>query len=123
MFYDGVLLFAVWFVATAIVLPFNSGKALTSDQYLYPVYLFVVSFVFFGWFWTHGGQTLGMRSWKIIVLTPEKQGIDWLQAALRFIGACLSWLAVGLGFVWILCDKNKRAWHDYLSRTQLFMDV
>ena len=66
--YDLFLLTAVLFVATAIALPLNAGAAFTSGQYLYPVYLLAVSFLFFGWFWTHGGQTLGMRAWKIIVL-------------------------------------------------------
>ena len=30
-----------------------------------------------------------------------------------------SWLALGLGFLWQLWDKDKLAWHDRLSGTHL----
>jgi uncharacterized RDD family membrane protein YckC len=120
--YDLLLLGAVLFAATAAILPFNSGDAFRPDQYFYPAYLIGVSFLFFGWFWTHGGQTLGMRAWKIKVLTTDRNPINWRQAALRFFSALLSWLILGLGFWWILLDKQKRGWHDRLSQTQIFFD-
>lgn len=111
------------FTATAIILPFNSGSAFRPDQYFYPIYLVGVSFLFFGWFWTHGGQTLGMRAWKIKILTPDGRAISWLQAAQRFFAALLSWLFFGLGFWWILFDKQKRSWHDRLSNSSVYFDL
>lgn len=122
MFYDFVLLIALFFVATALVLPFNAGEAFTRQQVVYPIYLLIVSFLFYGWFWTHGGQTLGLRAWKIKVLTYDGQPINWAQAGLRFLVAIVSWLALGLGFVWIIFDKNRRAWHDHLSKTAVFFE-
>jgi len=118
--YDALLLLAVLFFATALALPFNSGKAFSSNQLYYPVYLFFVSLVFFAWFWTHGGQTIGMKSWKIRVLTNNRQPITWQQAVARFLWAIFSWLACGLGYLWILFDSSKLAWHDRLSDTRLF---
>ena len=118
--YDTLLLLAVLFFATALVLPFNSGEAFSSDQLYYPVYLFSVSCLFFTWFWTHGGQTVGMKSWKIRVLTSNRQPITWRQAMARFLWAILSWLACGLGYLWIFTDNSKLAWHDRLSNTRLF---
>jgi uncharacterized RDD family membrane protein YckC len=120
--YDTLLLAAVLFAATAAILPFNSGSAFRPDQYFYPAYLIGVSFLFFAWFWTHGGQTLGMRAWKIKVLTTDRSFINWRQAALRFFSALLSWLFFGLGFWWILFDRQKRGWHDLLSNTSLYFD-
>jgi uncharacterized RDD family membrane protein YckC len=120
--YDSLLLGAVLFAATAAMLPLNSGHAFRANQYFYPVYLTGVSFLFFGWFWTHGGQTLGMRAWKIKVLTHDGQPINWRQAALRFLSALLSWLVLGLGFWWILFDRQKRGWHDRLSGTAVHFD-
>jgi uncharacterized RDD family membrane protein YckC len=120
--YDSLLLAALLFAATALILPFNSGHAFRPDQYFYPVYLIGVSFLFFGWFWTHGGQTLGMRAWKIKILTKDGKPIDWRQASLRFFSALLSWLIFGLGFWWILFDKQKRGWHDRLSETAVYFD-
>jgi len=119
--YDAVLLLAVLFFATALTLPFNSGQAFASDQYFYHLYLLCVCFFFYGWFWTHGGQTLGLRSWKIKLCRVDGGEVTWRLAALRFAAAALSWLCFGLGFFWCLFDKNRLCWHDYLSNTKLFM--
>lgn len=122
MLYDGLLLLAVLFFATALVLPLNRGHAFSSENLYYPFYLLIVSFLFYGWFWTHGGQTLGLRAWKLKILTFERQPVSWRQALLRFIGALLSWSMMGLGFVWILIDRQNRGWHDHLSKTAVFFD-
>jgi uncharacterized RDD family membrane protein YckC len=117
--YDFLLLIAVLFFATALLLPFNSGVAFTHDQLYYPIYLLLVSFLFYGWFWTHGGQTLGLRAWKAKVLTFELQPINWRQAFVRFVTA---FACCGLGLLWILLDKHRRSWHDYLSKTAVFFE-
>jgi uncharacterized RDD family membrane protein YckC len=119
IFYDLLLLLSVLFVATALILPFNAGEAFTQHWFL--LYLFTLSFLFYGWFWTHGGQTLGLRAWKLQVLTMDQQPISWLQAFLRFNGAIISWGVFGLGFGWSLVEKNKRCWHDVFSKTNIFI--
>jgi len=121
--YDLLLLIALLFLATALLLPFTAGEAISAQQTLiYRIYLAVISFLFYGWFWTHGGQTLGLRAWKIKVLTFDQKPISWIQALLRFASALVSWSFFGLGFLWILVDKNRRSWHDHLSKTALFFD-
>lgn len=120
--YDILLLIALLFVATALLLPLNAGEAFTAQQFYFPLYLLLVSFFFYAWFWTHGGQTLGLRAWKLKVLTLDRQPVSWKQAAFRFIFALFSWLCFGLGFWWILIDKDRRSWHDRLSKTALFFD-
>ena len=121
--YDLCLLIALLFLATALLLPFTAGEAISAQQTLiYRIYLAVISFLFYGWFWTHGGQTLGLRAWKIKVLTFDQKPISWIQALLRFASALVSWSFFGLGFLWILADKNRRSWHDHLSKTALFFD-
>ncbi len=117
--YDSFLLVAVFFLVTSMLLPVNSGKAFAPNQYYYPVILFVVGYLFFAWFWTHGGQTLGMRAWKLKLTTENDQPISWQIAACRYFAACLSLLSLGLGFCWIIIDTDKKAWHDYLSKTKL----
>lgn len=121
--YDLLLLISVLFVATALILPFNAGQAFKAQQFFYSLYLLTVSFIFYGWFWTHGGQTLGLRAWKLHVLTLDCQPITWLQAFLRFSSAIVSWAALGLGFLWALIDKNNRCWHDAFSKTAIFYNL
>ena len=121
--YDIFLLVAVLFVATALLLPFTTGEAVSDQQLIiYRIYLVIISFFFYGWFWTHGGQTLGLRAWKIKVLTLDQKPLGWTQALLRFTTAIASWGFFGLGFLWILVDKNRRGWHDHLSKTAVFFD-
>ncbi len=119
IFYDSLLLVAVLFFSTAILLPLNRGEAFQPDQLYFPIYLIAVSFLFFGWFWTHGGQTLGMRAWKLKVCSQNRTPIGWPQALLRFTAALLSWSVFGLGFLWIIFNRNKCAWHDWLSNTRI----
>jgi uncharacterized RDD family membrane protein YckC len=78
-----------------------------------------VSFFFYGWFWTHGGQTLGMKVWNLYLVNHDGKFIDWNTALKRYLASLVSWAFVGLGFTWILLDKRKRAWHDILSGTQI----
>lgn len=120
--YDALLLLAILFLATAIVLPFNDGEAFTSSQFLFPIYILFISFLYYGWCWTHGGQTLGMKTWKIRLQTLDYQPITWSIAFKRFLLAFVSWGFVGLGFLWKFFDKKRFTWHDHLSKTSLFFD-
>ncbi len=123
IFYDLLLLLAIFFVATVLFLPINSGAATTTSQLIYyRLYLLSISFIFYGWFWTHGGQTLGLKTWKIKILTYEREPISWKQAFYRYTAAIFSWGLMGAGFLWILFDPNKRTWYDRLSKTAVFYD-
>ncbi len=122
--YDIFLLVAVLFLATALLLPLTDGAPVSEQRLLlYQIYLAAISFLFYGWFWTHGGQTLGLRAWKIKVLTLNQKPISWRQALLRFITAIISLAFLGLGFLWIFMNKNRYSWHDYLSKTALFSEA
>ncbi|MGH8477676.1 MAG: hypothetical protein ACRER2_18250 [Methylococcales bacterium] len=52
--YDSFVLTGLLFFATGLIAPFNAGQAIRPDQWLLPAYLISVSFLFFGWFRTHG---------------------------------------------------------------------
>ena len=118
MFYDCLLLVAVWFFATAIAVMLNSGEAI-KDNPFFIVYLFAISFLFYGWFWTHGGQTLGMQSWKIQLVSTHGNQITWQQAGLRFITAIIAILPCGIGLFWRWFGKDLASWQDVLSHTSL----
>lgn len=78
--------------------------------------LFVsVNIIFFTYFWTKSGQTIGMRAWRLKVQTLDGHLISWHQGALRAITALL-----GLGNLVVLVDfKNKRALQDYIAKTEV----
>ena len=76
--------------------------------------LVIVTLVFFGYFWTKSGQTIGMRAWRLKVQTSEGNLISWPQSIVRSLSALL-----GLGNLVVLIDfKNKKALQDYVSKTE-----
>ena len=91
MFYDGLLLVAVWLLASAVALMVNGGEPIETDNLINQVWFFVVTFMFFAWFWTHGGQTLGMRAWKIQLVNTAGNSLSWGQSLLRFMTALPAW--------------------------------
>lgn len=123
IFYDALLLFSVLFFATLVVLPFTGGRAIPPNEPLYTTYLIAVSFLYFGWFWTHGGQTLGMRAWRLRLEHENGAAVTWKVALVRFGSAILSWLPMGAGYLWMLVDTSGLTWHDRLSSTTVVLTL
>lgn len=123
MFYDTILLIALIAIANflLIVILGNELAATISANPLIYIYYSVVALLFFGWFWTHGGQTLGMRVWRIQVINELGEPISWQQAVIRFGVAILSWACIGAGYLWALFDKKNRGWHDLASKSRLIV--
>jgi uncharacterized RDD family membrane protein YckC len=121
MLYDGMLLVALMTVATALItLPLGMPHGI----YRMLFQLFVFGFIplsFFSGFWIYGGQTIGMRAWRFKVVTDQGDRLRWGDALKRYLAALLSWLLIGLGFLWVFLDPEKLAWHDRLSKTRLVM--
>ena len=93
--YDGLLLLAVLLFASALLIPLAKTGATPSYHPLRTLYLLCVSFGFFGWFWTHGGQTLGMRAWRLQLQGCDGNQVSWRRAALRFTLSLPLWLYIG----------------------------
>lgn len=121
MFYDCLLLSAVLFFCTLILLPFTHGQAIASGNMPFDIYLYLITYFYFVWQWTHGGQTLGMKAWKIRLESLNTDPVTWQRASLRFFLACLSWIFVGAGFLWSLADRDHLAFHDKYSHTRLIL--
>ncbi|HEK1344024.1 RDD family protein [Pseudomonas aeruginosa] len=132
MFYDFLLCVAQMMVVTLVyqqgILRLIYGSdhlreladrgALIGDPLLSTLLVFAL-FGFFAKFWIHNGQTLGMQVWGLRVQNRDGSAISLLQALLRFMIAIASWLCLGLGFLWMLWDKDKRTWHDRYSESQV----
>ena len=140
MIYDGFLLVGVTLVGYALLfvlmsaLPAEFEGSLLS-KIIKVGYLVAISFTFYAWFWTHGGQTLGMKVWNLYLVDQNGKFISWQGSALRYLGAIISWgllagilfladverwyLAIGLGFIWSLFNRNKLSWHDALSGSRI----
>jgi uncharacterized RDD family membrane protein YckC len=106
LFYDLLLVLALAFVATFAMLPLTGGEAIVSATqgmlaHAYHALLAILAFAYFGWSWTHSGQTLGMRAWRIRLESSGGKRLNWAESLLRFLlGAGLAWLAaLGLWYI------------------------
>jgi len=120
MLYDALLILALLFLATIPFIALRGGEPVEPGSNLpYQITLAVIIFTFFVGFWSRSGRTLGMQSWGLRAETSDGQIPSVGQASIRFSASILSWLPVGLGFLWQLWDKEKLTWHDRISGTRL----
>lgn len=71
--------------------------------------------------WIRGGRTLGMQAWRLRVQQSNGQPLTVRLACLRLMGATVSMACCGLGYLWILYDRQSRSWHDIWSSTQIVL--
>jgi len=119
IFYDCILLIGILFTATALLLTLNHGEAFTAGNIYYSAFLVGISATFFCWFWTHGGQTLGMRAWKIRLERADGSPCDIRTAISHFIVGVTLGLALGMGWWFALIDRKGRALQDVICRTRV----
>lgn len=121
MIYDLLPLGALWFATAALVLLARGGAPVTPGSpaaYLEFALMLAVGFGYFGLSWRRGGQTLGMRAWRLrLVRYDGESAPEWGELARRYLAAGVSLAAFGLGFLWSLIDPERRTWHDLASHT------
>lgn len=123
MLYDTLLVVALLMCITAAYIfialqlqgdTLAAGKVAARGA-LYQSILLISTFGFFAYFWTRHGQTLGMQAWRLRIQNSDGSTIRLPQAVLRFFGALFSLLCLGLGYGWMLVDRDRMTWHDRLS--------
>ncbi len=120
MFYDLIAVVALWFGVTALVLLLvTGGEAIAAGNPWYALLLAGVGAGYFIGSWRAGGQTLGMRAWRLLLVTDSGEAPRLAALAGRLAVGLLSLACLGLGFLWALGRADRRAWHDLASGTHL----
>ncbi|TFG86019.1 MAG: RDD family protein [Chromatiales bacterium] len=117
--YDALLLGAIWMLVTLIIVALRHGEPVPGGEPAYQLLLLVTAAGFFITSWVRGGQTLGMRAWRLRVETGAGQPLDVRTGILRFIAGLLSVVTGGLGLLWLWIDRDKLTWHDRLAGTRV----
>ncbi|MEZ7971745.1 MAG: RDD family protein [Pseudomonadales bacterium] len=118
MLYDSFLVIALWLITTALMIAFfNNGKIIAGPSF--QLFLYLEAGAFYAYFWHIKGQTLGMQVWKIRTINDTGQILTLGECAVRFFFATFSAMFLGLGFIWILFDRENLAWHDRASGTRV----
>ncbi|MGO1072278.1 RDD family protein [Lysobacter sp. CA199] len=127
MLYDLFPVLALWMVAGAV---FAIGYTLAGHdsheniqpfsalQWLLWLVCWAITGVYSTFSWRRGGQTLGMRPWRLRVIGADAQAPGWKALWLRYSVATVSLLLAGLGFWWAWFDRERLTWHDRASGTR-----
>jgi uncharacterized RDD family membrane protein YckC len=144
MVYEAMLMFGVLFIAGWLFSTLLQQKHALYLRSILQDWLFLVIGVYFVWFWTHSGQTLAMKTWRIRLVTRDGQEVKAKRALGRYFLAWF-WILPGLALAWAIgakgwalilipstnvllwallayLDPAKQFLHDRLAGTRL-MDV
>lgn len=79
-------------------------------------FILIVSYEVY--FWVHrDGATPGKKLLAIKIVRENNLPITYPLALGRYFARFLSYFLFGLGFLWIIWDKNKQTWHDKIVKT------
>jgi uncharacterized RDD family membrane protein YckC len=138
--YDLLPLIALLMVATALMLQLTGAEGVPKSgveriplnaiegiprtglvHYLYQALILLLVALYYIWSWHRGGQTIGMRAWRLRVQTEAGAKPAFKTASLRFALSLVSIGALGLGLIWSLIDPKRRMWHDRWTGTEVIV--
>ena len=122
IFYDLLLMLALLMVATTIVvvpLSLHGEQVAIGDSPLFRLYLLTVGGGYYLWFWSHGGQTVGMKTWKFRLTDESGRVPGPATALLRLFLATLTNALFLFGLLWRLFDSGNKTLYDRLCHTRL----
>ncbi len=105
--------------AGAIALPLSQliDPALTRP--LFRLLALVALAAYFVYCWSHGGQTLPMKTWRLRLVMASGDALKVRDAWRRFVFAVPSVAVCGMGYLWALFDRDRQFLHDRLAGTRL----
>ena len=117
--YEILLLAAILLVGGAIFLVLSDGLDSLLARPLLQVYLLALTATYFVYCWTHGGQTLPMRTWRIRLVAASGHAVSLGMGVRRYLYALIGCAACGLGYAWALVDPDRQFLHDRLAGTRI----
>lgn len=127
MIYDTVVIAAIWILVGFVVtwiFGIEETRHLEGTQVVltpgYRMTLFasmlLSAYLFFAWFWTHSGQTIGMQAWKIKIQNRDGSAIGYKQSLIRvLLGALSIFPFCLLGHLLMFSNSRRNSFHDRIS--------
>lgn len=81
------------------------------------VFMLVWQYLYFVFLFSTTGQTVGKAIMGLRVVTIDGQRMGVKRSFVRTLCYALSLAPLGLGFLWVLGEDRRRAWHDKIART------
>nr|WP_222859093.1 RDD family protein [Paraburkholderia phenoliruptrix] len=89
LLYEALLLFGVVFVAGYLFSTLTQQRNGLTHHNLLAAWIGLVVGLYFVWFWTHSGQTLPMKTWRLRVVSADGAPLSASRAIARYV---LAWL-------------------------------
>ena len=81
------------------------------------IFFFAFLYLYFIFFFTTTGQTVGKAIMGLRVVTTDGRRMGVRRSFIRTVCYTLSLAPFGLGFLWVLGEDRRRAWHDKIAHT------
>jgi uncharacterized RDD family membrane protein YckC len=118
--YDLLPLAALWFLLAALAVALNRGEAVAgAGRTSLLVGLILTSILYLGVSYARGGQTLGMRAWRIRIEGEGGASPGATRAYARAAAGIAQVLALGIGLWWVLLDPDRQSVADRLCGTRM----
>lgn len=119
LIYELLLLAALLWCAGLVFSLLEHALTRSHPRTLLQIYLALVTGGYFVWQWTHGGQTLPMKTWRLKLVDAEGNAVGARRAWVRYGAALAGTLAFGAGFVWGFFDRDRQFLHDRIAGTRI----
>lgn len=141
--YEGTLLFGVVMLFGLIYSVSTGQHHAMRGRHGLEAFVFLALGLYFSWFWSKGGQTLAMKTWRIRLITADGRPVSQPLALLRYVVSWI-WFLPGLGlahalnpthstllmwayptlwvasYAWLsFLHPQHQFWHDALCGTRL----
>jgi len=110
MLYEGVILFGIVFIAGYLFSTLTQQRNGLTHHNLLMAWIGFVLAGYFVYFWTHGGQTLPMKTWRLKVVDARGAPVSTARAFVRYVSAGL-WVLLPLALHTCL-NLSLRAFFD-----------
>lgn len=117
--YETLILAALVLVATFPFLAFVGDSTAGPRRHLLQGWVLLVVGAYLAGFWTRGGQTIAMKTWRIRLEAADGGPVGAGRAVRRYLFALLGGAALGIGFFWAFLDRDGQFLHDRLAGTRL----
>ncbi|MGI3128903.1 RDD family protein [Halopseudomonas pachastrellae] len=121
---DSVIFAVVLMVPLALIYGENYWIDETMVHGVWDVLLsYVVPFIATLWFWRRFLGTPGKMVLRLRVVDARTgEPLPVGQCVLRYIGYFVSALPLCLGFIWVVFDARKQAWHDKIAGSVVIVE-
>ena len=123
--YDSLLMLGVWFLVGSLALGVKfvlTGEVSSLNPITGMSLVILSTWLYFALFWIYGGKTLGMSSWKLRIVSQDRNQITIIQTIIRFLSNIFTISLAGIQLFLRRISKNDRSLSDLLSKTSIISD-